>query len=245
MPAGVAGDAQPRRMAASASTRSRPRGSPSPPRRRACRPRGSAASRGCVLNCCSTSWTDEVASRWLSPATNPIDTRAARPRGSSGRSTSRRTRSTSRRCAAASPSVWMRRSSGSATFQTSLTPSSHSCGSWREAELADRGAGQVPPACPRPAPWRGPRGRCRARSCRSSSPSLAAALVAGAHAAHDAVLDEQRASRRSRSGGTRPPPRPSRPASAPAPTTEMTSLPWFLNGGGVGMRSAPRAVRQQ
>ena len=66
-----------------------------------------------------------------------------------------------------------------------------------EVELADRGAGQVAPAA------LGEHGRLRldvgaGLEVAERLAVLAAALVAGAHAAHDAVLDEQLRRRRSR-----------------------------------------------
>ena len=64
------------------------------------------------------------------------------------------------------PIVWITRSSGRGTFQTSLTPSSQTCGSRSlgEVELADRGAGQMPPAALGEHRRLRARCRCRARS---------------------------------------------------------------------------------
>ena len=68
--------------------------------------------------------------------------RSSRP--SSGRSTSRRSGGTSAGSSAASrPSVWITRSSGLGTFQTSLTPSSHTWGSRPSARSNSRIAGPV------------------------------------------------------------------------------------------------------
>jgi hypothetical protein len=87
------------------------------------------------------------------------------------------------------PIVWMMRSSGLGTFQTSLTPSSQTCGS-RSSDSLDRRAGEVTPAAlgqdRRLGDDVGPGLEVAERLA-----VLAAALVPRAHAAHPAVLDQQ------------------------------------------------------
>ena len=119
--------------------------------------------------------------------------RAPRP---SGRRTSRRTRGSARRRAAASRACGSRCRSGRGTFQTSFTPSAHVCG-----------LDPARPKCPSAAPVRWPalpsaRIVTRARMSEPGSKRgellalAAAALVAGAHADDRAVLDEQPRRRR-------------------------------------------------
>ena len=93
----------------------------------------------------------------------------------------------------------MTRSSGLATFQTSLTPSAHTCGLavGGEVELADRRAGQVAPGALGQDGGLGGDVGARLEVAQRLA-VLAAALVAGADAAHDAVVDEQLRARRSR-----------------------------------------------
>ena len=87
--------------------------------------------------------------------------------------------------------MWITRSSGFSTSQTSLTPSSHRCSSSAaEVEVVHRGEGQVAERA------LGEHRRLRDHvgaglEVRERLAVPAAALVAGAHAAHDPVLDQQ------------------------------------------------------
>ncbi len=136
------------------------------------------------------------------------------------------------------PIVWIRRSSGLGTFQTSLTPSSQTCGSRPSARSNSRIAAPVSepqqpsastvcwavtsvpgsklpsgsPSLPRPlSPVRTP------RTTPSSTSSWVAAVSVRTYA---------------------PPSSASSCCQRASADTETTSLPWFLNGGGGGMRSA-------
>ena len=92
------------------------------------------------------------------------------------------------RRAAASPSCGSRGRAACATFQTSFTPSAHTCGfSPCEPEAVERDAGQVALRPLGRGRSRARARRSRARSSASSSPFAPAAAVAGAHAAHAAV----------------------------------------------------------
>ena len=115
------------------------------------------------------------------------------PRPSSGRSRCRRPgRTWPPVCSGHGPMVWITRSSGLGTFQTSLTPSSQVWGSRSSPRSNSRMAG--------PVRWpQQPSASTVALALMSAPGSklpellalLAAALVAGAHAHHRAVLDDQ------------------------------------------------------
>ena len=135
---------------------------------------------------------------------------------------SRRTRGSLRPPRSGQPIVWMTRSSGCATSQTSLTPSAQTCG--------------FSPASPNRSIATPVRWPCvpSARTVTGASMSepgskfgerlavAAAALVAGAHA-DDAAAGRRAASRRpSPAGSSRRAPRPARRASGRAATSEAT-----------------------
>src|SRR3954452_3421411 len=87
-------------------------------------------TRGCVLNSWSRSWTEVVASAYSRSITKPIETRSLPSLSFIGYS------HVPPICpyfdeslTGHGPIVWITRSSGLGTFQTSLTPSSQTCGS--------------------------------------------------------------------------------------------------------------------
>ena len=150
------------------------------PRRRARRRRGSARTSGCVFSSCSRSCTESVGVAVVEPddhaerdhvLAHRVDERAAELAVAL------------RRARSGQPIVWMTRSSGCGTFQTSFTPSAQTCGfvalRGRSARARRRSGG---PACPR-------RGRHAGDGCPSPGSKFgellavpAAAAVAGADA---------------------------------------------------------------
>ena len=98
------------------------------------------------------------------------------------------------------PIVWITRSSGFATFQTSFTPSAHTCGlSPDETEPVERGARQMPlrPLGEDRHPRRDVRARLEVPELLALAPAPA---VAGPHADDPAAVDEQLRRRRLRAG---------------------------------------------
>ena len=129
----------------------------------------------------------------------------------------------------------MTRSSGSATSHTSLTPSAHSCGSLPRpnAPIA------APVRCPHV-----PSARTVARATRSEPGSK----FASSSPSRPRPLSPERTPRTTPSSTSSVLAEVSVSRYAPASSafsasqrdssaTEMTTLPWFLNGGGVGIRS--------
>ncbi len=179
---------------ASASTSSRRPGAPWRPTRRARRPRGCPLTSGWVLNCCSRSCAEVVASAYSRSITKPIETRSS-PRllvlhrvdpGAADLPVLGRDLQRPR---ADRVDQAVERLGDLPDLLDAELPDLR-LAILGEVELADRGAGQVPPAA------LGEHRRLRldvgARlEVAERLAVLAATLVAGAHADHAPVLDDQ------------------------------------------------------
>ena len=170
-----------------ASTSSRRPAAPWRPTRRARRLARIPSTSGCSLNCCSRSCAEVVASAYSRSTTKPMLTRSS-PVFSSFIGYSQVPPICPYLAAIFSghgPIVWITRSSGLGTFQTSLTPELPHLrlASVGEVELLDGGAREVPPAA------LGEHGGLRLDvgprlEVGKRLAVLAAALVTGAHADH-------------------------------------------------------------